>query len=423
MKRKMVAMLMACVVAMSVGPVSYASRGSGKFMGGAASSGSSSENDEYGAGQYKVGTDIPAGEYVIFAKSGLGYFCVSSDSNGNDIIVNENFDYNSILTVSEGTYLELSRCYAVPIDKVSTSDMDFSGTGMFKVGTHIPAGEYLLDADSGKSAYYCIYNSSTQQNIVSNNNFEGSQYVTVTDGQYLVLDRCHFDTTPGKVTVTYSDKDTVKKVQEALNAAGYECGTADGIAGDKTKQAISKYQADHNLTESGVIDDDLLNALNNGETSSQSVSDESMGVSLSKFVERYNEAIDVYNILAEKSNYPKAVKITESDLQGTDSFVPENNLSLCVNPNTNHKDPVGIINLFAEDKSSINSTLMFAESTAMMYALDTSMEGLVDSTKVLTRLLDGESEISQNGITYDLYSIGSTFVIKASYDGFEIIKE
>lgn len=423
MKRKMVAMLMTCVMAMSFGSVSYASRGSGKFMGGAASSGSSSENDEYGAGQYKVGTDIPAGEYVIFAKSGSGYFCVSSDSNGNDIIVNENFDYNSILTVSEGTYLELSRCYAVPIDKVSASDMDFSGTGMFKVGTHIPAGEYLLDADSGKSAYYCIYNSSTQQNIVSNNNFEGSQYVTVTDGQYLVLDRCHFDTTPGKVSVTYSDKETVKKVQEALNAAGYECGTADGIAGDKTKQAISKYQADHNLTESGVIDDDLLNALNNGEISSQSVANESVGVSLSKFVERYNEAVDTYNLVASQSNRVKAVTITESDLEGTDSFVPQNNLELCVNPNTNHKDPVGIINIFAEDASSLDSSLMLAESTAMIYALDTSMDSLSDSITLFTRMLDGESEITKNGITYDLYSIDGLFLVKGSYDGFEIIKE
>ena len=29
---------------------------------------------------------------------------------------------------------------------------------------------------------------------------------------------------------TYTDKDTVKAVQEALNAAGYPCGVADGIA-------------------------------------------------------------------------------------------------------------------------------------------------------------------------------------------------
>ena len=33
---------------------------------------------------------------------------------------------------------------------------------------------------------------------------------------------------------TYTDKETVKAVQEALNAAGYPCGVADGIAPEST---------------------------------------------------------------------------------------------------------------------------------------------------------------------------------------------
>ena len=35
----------------------------------------------------------------------------------------------------------------------------------------------------------------------------------------------------------YTDKDTVKKVQQALNDAGFDCGTPDGAAGKKTKNA------------------------------------------------------------------------------------------------------------------------------------------------------------------------------------------
>lgn len=59
----------------------------------------------------------------------------------------------------------------------------------------------------------------------------------------------------------YSDKDTVKKVQQALNDAGYDCGTPDGTAGKKTKAAITSYQTDKGLTVSGVMDDELLVAL------------------------------------------------------------------------------------------------------------------------------------------------------------------
>ena len=43
---------------------------------------------------------------------------------------------------------------------------------------------------------------------------------------------------------TYTDKDTVKKVQQALNDAGYNCGTPDGVAGKKTAVAITQYRTE-----------------------------------------------------------------------------------------------------------------------------------------------------------------------------------
>ena len=39
--------------------------------------------------------------------------------------------------------------------------------------------------------------------------------------------------------------DDIKALQTALNALGYDCGTADGIAGDKTIAAIEKFSAAH----------------------------------------------------------------------------------------------------------------------------------------------------------------------------------
>ena len=60
---------------------------------------------------------------------------------------------------------------------------------------------------------------------------------------------------------TYTDKDTVKKVQQALNDAGYECGTPDGVAGKKTAAAITQYRTDKGLEVSDAIDDALLEAM------------------------------------------------------------------------------------------------------------------------------------------------------------------
>lgn len=59
---------------------------------------------------------------------------------------------------------------------------------------------------------------------------------------------------------TYS-KSTVKAVQNKLNKLGYNCGTADGVAGSKTKTAIKQYQKAKGLTVTGVVDKALLKSL------------------------------------------------------------------------------------------------------------------------------------------------------------------
>lgn len=143
----------------------------------------------YESGQYKVGFDIPAGEYMLFTEGGRGYFALSTDANGNDIITNENFEYNNIIAIRDGEYFELSRCVAVPMAEVG--ELDINKADMMKVGLHLPAGEYKLLATSDRG-YYCIYGDNRQDDIISNDNFEGSAYINVTDGQYLVLSRCEF---------------------------------------------------------------------------------------------------------------------------------------------------------------------------------------------------------------------------------------
>lgn len=61
------------------------------------------------AGTYKIGTDLPAGEYLFFAK-GMGYIEVSSNSRGtfDSIITNDNLMEDSYITVEDGQYLKLS---------------------------------------------------------------------------------------------------------------------------------------------------------------------------------------------------------------------------------------------------------------------------------------------------------------------------
>lgn len=146
----------------------------------------------YYAGMYRIGTDMPSGEYYLFSQSNYGaYFEIDRDASGSyeSIIANDNFNYNSIVTVSAGQYLKLDSCYAIPIAyaKVSTA-----GEGMFKVGRDISAGEYKLISTNSFGGYYEVAASALHDidSIISNDNFEGTRYVTVQNGQYLKLSGC-----------------------------------------------------------------------------------------------------------------------------------------------------------------------------------------------------------------------------------------
>ena len=63
------------------------------------------------------------------------------------------------------------------------------------------------------------------------------------------------------VKTVYSDKETIRKAQELLNKAGYDCGPADGVAGKKTGAQILAFKKDHGLPENTDITPELLEAL------------------------------------------------------------------------------------------------------------------------------------------------------------------
>lgn len=150
------------------------------------------EDKSIKAGMYKVGKDIPAGEYVLVTTQ-QGYFSVNSDSTGTmgSIIANDNFTNRSIITVKDGQYLDMKRCSAYPIADAPAVNTQ-SGVleaGMYKVGTDLQPGEYKIE--SAGSGYVEVSSNSAHSMgaIVSNDNFDGSKYISVKSGQYIKLAR------------------------------------------------------------------------------------------------------------------------------------------------------------------------------------------------------------------------------------------
>ena len=145
----------------------------------------------YNSGMYKVGVDLPAGEYVLVGNS--AYFQIAKDSTGvlESIIANDNFNNRSIITVQDGQYVTLTRCtaYAFKDAPKVNPENGFLREGMYKVGVDLPAGEYKVIAN-GMGYTEVSSNSKHDLNaIVSNDNFQGEKYITVKAGQYLKLTR------------------------------------------------------------------------------------------------------------------------------------------------------------------------------------------------------------------------------------------
>lgn len=147
------------------------------------------------AGMYKVGTDIPAGEYVLTCTGSSSYFEITSDSTGklDSIIANDNISTHTYLTVADGQYLKVKNGkikLAAYCDPFKPSNGSYE-EGMYKIGVDIPAGEYKLVATGSTPAYMEIDENSnnTLDNIISNDNFSGEIYVTVQAGQYLKFNR------------------------------------------------------------------------------------------------------------------------------------------------------------------------------------------------------------------------------------------
>lgn len=158
--------------------------------------------DSYKEGMYKIGVDLPAGEYIIISEGLLpAYYQMSSDSSGSleSIVSNDNFSGNRYITVREGQYLEIRGSRAYALDKapgLKPADGKY-GEGMYKVGKDIDAGEYKVTPEEGAvSSYVEVAKDSkgTLDSIVSNDNFQAEKYITINDGQYIKLVGCYINT-------------------------------------------------------------------------------------------------------------------------------------------------------------------------------------------------------------------------------------
>jgi len=68
-------------------------------------------------------------------------------------------------------------------------------------------------------------------------------------------------TNPSRPADNQEAHDLIVAIQEELNRLGYRSGSADGIAGNRTRKAIEQFQRDAGLDATGAATDQLLGRL------------------------------------------------------------------------------------------------------------------------------------------------------------------
>ena len=103
------------------------------------------------------------------------------------------------------------------------------------------------------------------------------------------------------VGTQYTDSATVQIVQKALNDAGFDCGTPDGKAGEKTANALREFQKSKGINVNGVITDELLEALGVADQVSEAAKQEA---------EKAEYSADYsYNTIARDAESYKGTKV------------------------------------------------------------------------------------------------------------------
>lgn len=95
--------------------------------------------------------------------------------------------------------------------------------------------------DSGAGIQFCVFAYNLQPGITidhANGDSIGKEYIGSDTAKYDGVD--------------FSSPEVVKAVQTALNNAGYDCGKADGIAGNNTLAAVERYRLERGTSGSGI---------------------------------------------------------------------------------------------------------------------------------------------------------------------------
>ena len=221
-----------------------------------------SDLETFNAIDYIIGSDLPAGEYILFrTQNEKGFFHLASDSDDTEALAEDYFDTNVIVTVKDGEYLIVDSCVAVRAEdfyREKAIGAGLYGT-MLKVGYDLEPGLYTLNVKPGSVGCCIIFGSSrfAAEDIIENYEVEALSQIEVQEGQYIQLVDCCI---AGGETLPVIDKSKALKPSDSLLD---QAETKEDEAEEETEpdEAQEPEEDLDELAELSILDVDLISDL------------------------------------------------------------------------------------------------------------------------------------------------------------------
>lgn len=157
------------------------------------------ETGVFTPGTYEVGTEIPAGEYILIANTTHNNpeatYTLYADSAKKEKLSGDWYQYSRIVLLEEGTYFDFSWATCYDLSKNTVPNDPFAHSGMFCVGRDIEPGTYkmvplMLDEYYYSSEYAVLTKLGTIAPIIKTSGSfkkDGSVEIELEEGDYFYM--------------------------------------------------------------------------------------------------------------------------------------------------------------------------------------------------------------------------------------------
>ena len=150
----------------------------------------------YDSGTYKIGEDIPAGDYVLIENADAMFASVivrEEASEDSGVVSSHLINGQAVIRLYEGRWLTLSEARAYPLSQAPRIEDSRADEGGYLVGVTLPAGTYAIcPSDRAPLSSYSVYNGilGTGAQLIKFEVLHDRSAIVLSDGDYIELSGC-----------------------------------------------------------------------------------------------------------------------------------------------------------------------------------------------------------------------------------------